>query len=157
MDLSNLKPASGATKKRKRIARGIGSGRGGHTATKGHKGQKSRSGASIPTWFEGGQMPLQRRVPKFGFKNRFRTEYRGVNLTRINDLIEAGRIEAGATIDPTLLAELGVIKAKDLVKILGGGEISNALTVSAHAFSESAQKKIEAAGGTASVVENAGK
>ncbi|NND71328.1 MAG: 50S ribosomal protein L15 [Rhodothermales bacterium] len=153
MDLSNLKAAEGATRKRKRIARGIGSGRGGHTTGKGHKGQKSRSGASIPAWFEGGQMPLQRRVPKFGFKNRFRKEFLGVNLSRIADLIKAGRIEEGADVTPTLLVELGVIKSADRIKILGSGDISSALNVSAHAFSESARTKIEAAGGTVSVVE----
>ena len=85
MDLSNLKAAEGSTRKRKRIARGVGSGKGGHSSTKGHKGQKSRSGAKIPAWFEGGQMPLQRRIPKFGFKNRFRVSYRGVNLSALAD------------------------------------------------------------------------
>src|SRR5690554_4191784 len=83
MDLSNLKPASGSTRKRKRIGRGVGSGYGGHSSTKGTKGQKARTGANIPVWFEGGQMPLQRRIPKFGFKNRFRVEYRPVNVARL--------------------------------------------------------------------------
>ena len=155
MDLSNLKAAEGSTRKRKRIARGVGSGKGGHSSTKGHKGQKSRSGAKIPAWFEGGQMPLQRRVPKFGFKNRFRKEYRGVNLSRLADLMETGRLESASEITPEVLAELGVVKKSDRVKILGVGEVSGALTVSAHAFSASAREKIEGAGGTATEVDYA--
>lgn len=152
MDLSKLKPAAGSTRKRKRIARGVGSGYGGHSATRGDKGQKSRSGASIPSWFEGGQMPLQRRIPKFGFKNRFRKQYKAVNVDALAALVEAGRIEAGK-ISPESLRAAGVIGKSDLVKILGAGEISVAVTVSAHAFSASAKEKIEKAGGTASVVE----
>ncbi len=152
MDLSNLKPAKGATKKRKRIARGVGSGYGGHSSTRGNKGQKSRSGASIPVWFEGGQMPLQRRIPKFGFKNRFRKEYRGVNLDRIAKLIEAGQADASQPITPDVLVALGVVRKGDLVKILGGGEAGSGLTLQAHAFSASARAKIESAGGTATVV-----
>ena len=152
MDLSKLKPAAGSTRKRKRIARGVGSGYGGHSATRGDKGQKSRSGASIPAWFEGGQMPLQRRIPKFGFKNRFRKQYKAVNVDALAALIEAGRIEAGK-VSPDSLRAAGVIGKSDLVKILGAGEISVAVTVSAHAFSASAKEKIEKAGGTASVVE----
>ena len=153
MDLSNLKAAEGSTRKRKRIARGVGSGKGGHSSTKGHKGQKSRSGAKIPAGFEGGQMPLQRRVPKFGFKNRFRKEYRGVNLSRLSDLMESGRLQADSEITPDVLIELGIVKKSDRVKILGNGEVSGAITVSAHAFSASAREKIEGAGGTATVVE----
>ncbi|MDX1439807.1 MAG: 50S ribosomal protein L15, partial [Rubricoccaceae bacterium] len=99
MDLSNLKPAKGSRKSRKRIGRGEGSGYGG-TSTKGHKGQKSRSGASIPVWFEGGQMPLQRRVPKYGFKNRFRVAYDAINLSRLAALVEGGRLEEGASVTP---------------------------------------------------------
>jgi large subunit ribosomal protein L15 len=152
MDLSKLRPAKGSTKSRKRIGRGEGSGHGG-TSTKGHKGQKSRSGASIPAWFEGGQMPLQRRVPKFGFKNPFRVEYAPVNLSRLATLVEEGRIETGATVSPTTLQGLGLVGKRDRVKILGNGELSAALTIEAHAFSKSAQEKIEAAGGTARVVE----
>lgn len=152
MDLSNLRPAKGSTKSRKRIGRGEGSGHGG-TSTKGHKGQKSRSGARIPAWFEGGQMPLQRRVPKFGFKNPFRVEYAPVNLARLAALIEEGRIESGATVSPVTLQSLGLVGKRDRVKILGNGELSAALTIEAHAFSKSAQEKIEAAGGTARVVE----
>jgi len=151
MDLSQLKPAKGSTKSKKRIGRGQGSGHGG-TSTKGHKGQKSRSGASIPAWFEGGQMPLQRRVPKFGFKNPFRTEYAGVNLSRLGALLDAGRLQAGQTITAATFYELGLTGKKDRVKVLGDGELSVALTVEAHAFSKSAQEKIEAAGGTARVV-----
>ena len=153
MDLSNLKPAEGATKKRKRIGRGVGSGYGGHSSTKGNKGQKSRSGASIPAWFEGGQMPLQRRVPKFGFKNRFRTHYRAVNLDRLGRLIEQGTLDGAQPITPEVLAAAGVVRTSDLVKILGTGEVSRALQVSAHGFSTSAREKIEAAGGTATVIE----
>lgn len=153
MDLSNLKAAPGSTRNRKRIARGIGSGKGGHTTGKGHKGQKSRAGASVPAWFEGGQMPLQRRIPKFGFKNRFRKEYRGINLDRIADLVEAGRVEAGEEITVEKLVELGVVRKSDRVKILGSGELSSGINIQAHAFSKSAQKKIEDAGGTASVID----
>ena len=152
MDLSNLKPAKGATKSRKRIARGQGSGHGG-TATRGHKGQKSRSGASIPAWFEGGQMPLQRRVPKYGFKNPFRTEYAAVNLSRLSHLLEDGRITEGQDVTPETLRNLGLVGKHDRIKILGDGEYSAKLAVKAHAFSKSAKEKIEAAGGSASVVE----
>lgn len=153
MDLSNLKPAKGSTKKKRRIARGVGSGKGGHSSTKGTKGQKSRSGARIPAWFEGGQMPLQRRVPKFGFTNKFRTEYRAVNLSRLARLVDEGAIEKGSEVTPEVLVEAGVARKDDLVKILGSGELSAELTVKAHAFSASAKKKIEDAGGTATVIE----
>ncbi len=153
MDLSNLKPAKGATKSRKRIARGVGSGYGGHSSTRGDKGQKSRSGASIPIWFEGGQMPLQRRIPKFGFKNRFRVSYRGVNLSSLAALIESGRIDGGQPITPEVMVASGIARKSDLIKVLGTGDISSALQISAHAFSASAQRKIEAAGGTATVIE----
>ena len=125
MNLSNLKPAEGSTKNRKRIGRGTGSGRGG-TSTRGHKGAGSRSGTSSKVGFEGGQMPLQRRVPKVGFKNVNRVEYVGVNLA---------------------LKEHGLISKNDLVKILGRGELKVKLDVSAHAFTATAQKAIEAAGG----------
>lgn len=152
MDLSNLKPAKGSTRKRKRIARGVGSGYGGHSSTRGDKGQKSRSGASVPAWFEGGQMPLQRRLPKFGFKNRFRKEYKAVNVDALAALVETGRIEAG-NITPDSLREAGIIGKADLVKVLGSGEISVAITVTAHGFSASAKEKIEKAGGSASVVQ----
>ena len=151
MDLSNLKPAKGSTQSKKRIGRGQGSGKGG-TATKGHKGQKSRSGASIPAWFEGGQMPLQRRVPKFGFKNRNRVEYAPINLSRLARLLEEGRIEEGSEVTPETLASLGLTDDRDRVKILGDGDLSAKLTVAAHAFSASAKEKIEAAGGSTRIV-----
>jgi large subunit ribosomal protein L15 len=150
MDLSKLTPAKGSTKTKKRIGRGQGSGKGG-TATKGHKGQKSRAGASIPAWFEGGQMPLQRRLPKFGFKNRFREEYAAVNVGRLGALLEEGRIDAGQTVTAATLHGLGLIGKNDRVKVLGDGDLGQALTVEAHAFSKSAKEKIEAAGGTARV------
>ena len=152
MDLSTLKPAAGSTKNKKRIGRGQGSGRGG-TATKGHKGQKSRSGASIPAWFEGGQMPLQRRVPKFGFKNRFRVAYDALNVGRLAALVEAGRLEAGATVTPETLKSVGIGGKNGRIKVLGNGDIGVSLNVHAHAFSASARQKIEAAGGTATTVE----
>ncbi len=153
MDLSNLKPAKGSTKKKRRIARGVGSGKGGHSSTKGTKGQKSRAGARIPAWFEGGQMPLQRRIPKFGFTNKFRTEYRAVNLSRLSKLLEEGAIDTKEDVTPEVLVEAGVARKNDLVKILGSGDLSEKLTVKAHAFSASAKKKIEAAGGSATVIE----
>ena len=152
MDLSNLKPAKGSTQSKKRIGRGQGSGKGG-TATKGHKGQKSRSGASIPAWFEGGQMPLQRRVPKFGFKNRNRVAYAPINLSRLTRLLEEGSIEEGSTVTPEVLVSLGLTDKRDRVKILGDGEFTAKLEVAAHAFSASAKEKIEAAGGSFRVVE----
>jgi large subunit ribosomal protein L15 len=152
MDLSNLKPAKGSTQSKKRIGRGEGSGKGG-TSTKGHKGQKSRSGARIPAWFEGGQMPLQRRVPKFGFKNRNRVAYAPINLSRLSRLLEEGRISEGDTVTPETLTSLGLTDKRDLVKILGDGEFSAKLEIAAHAFSASAKEKIEAAGGTVRVVE----
>lgn len=153
MDLSNLKPAKGATKSRKRIARGVGSGYGGHSSTRGNKGQKSRSGASIPIWFEGGQMPLQRRIPKYGFKNRFRVTYRGVNLSSLAKMIEAGKIDATQPITPEVMVSCGIARKNDLVKVLGSGDATSALQISAHAFSASAKTKIEGAGGTATVIE----
>jgi len=152
MDLSNLKPAAGSTKNKKRVGRGQGSGHGG-TATRGHKGQKSRSGGSLPTWFEGGQMPLQRRVPKGGFKNRNRVAYDPINLGRLAALVEEGRLESGATVSPETLTALGIGGKNGRFKILGTGDIGVTLNVHAHAFSASAKEKIEAAGGTATVVD----
>ncbi len=151
MDLSKLTPAPGSTKSRKRIGRGQGSGHGG-TATKGHKGQKSRSGGGVPAWFEGGQMPLQRRLPKYGFKNRNRVAYDPVNLSRLVSLVEEGRIEQGATVSLDVLNGLGIGGKNGRIKVLGAGELSVALNVQAHAFSESARHKIESAGGSATVV-----
>ena len=143
MDLSNLKPAKGSTKTKKRIGRGQGSGTGG-TATRGHKGQKSRSGYSRKTGFEGGQMPLQRRVPKFGFKNINRKEYKGINISTLQELADARKI---TDIDVDLLVEAGLARKNSLVKILGNGELKTKLNVKAHAFSKSAVTAIEAVQG----------
>ena len=145
MDLSNLKPAEGSTKTKKRIGRGQGSGRGG-TSTRGHKGAKSRSGYSRKLGFEGGQMPLYRRVPKFGFKNINRKEFRGINIDALQALAEAKKLEV---ITFETLVENGLASKNDNVKILGRGELKAKLEVSAHAFSESAIKAIEAQGGVA--------
>ena len=145
MDLSNLKPAKGSVKSRKRIGRGEGSGKGG-TATRGHKGQKSRSGYSKKLGFEGGQMPLQRRVPKYGFKNINRKEYKGINIDAIQALAEAKGLKK---INIKTLIEAGLISKNTLVKILGKGELSLKLEVQAHAFSKTAIEAIEAKEGTA--------
>jgi large subunit ribosomal protein L15 len=144
MNLSNLKPAEGSTKNRKRIGRGTGSGRGG-TSTRGHKGAGSRSGNKTKVGFEGGQMPLQRRVPKVGFKNPNRVEYVGVNLDVLQNLVEQHAIKA---VDFDTLKQYGLVSRNDLVKILGRGELKATLEVKAHAFTATAQKAIEAAGGT---------
>lgn len=144
MNLSNLKPASGSVKTRKRIGRGTGSGRGG-TSTRGHKGAGSRSGHSTKTGFEGGQMPLQRRVPKFGFKNINRVEYVGVNLDVLQGLIEKHQLQS---IDFETFKTYGLVSKNDLVKILGRGELTAKVEIKAHAFSSTAQKAIEAAGGS---------
>ncbi len=148
MDLSNLKPAKGSTKNKKRIGRGQGSGTGG-TATRGHKGQKSRSGYSRKTGFEGGQMPLQRRVPKFGFKNINRKEYKGINISTLQELADARKV---TNIDVDLLVEAGLARKNSLVKILGNGELKSKLNVKAHAFSKSAVTAIEAAAGTVETI-----
>jgi large subunit ribosomal protein L15 len=145
MDLSNLKPAEGSVKNQgKRIGRGPGSGKGG-TATRGQKGAKSRSGYSKKIGFEGGQMPLQRRVPKFGFTNINRVEYQGVNLDTLQQLVDDKKIKN--TVDFETLVELRLASKNDLVKILGRGELSSKLKVSAHKFTASAKAAIEAAGG----------
>jgi len=144
MDLSNLKPAEGSVKKEKRIGRGQGSGRGG-TSTRGHKGQKSRSGYSKKIGFEGGQMPLQRTSPKFGFKNINRKEYKGVNIEVLQLLSEKKGVNV---IDIPFLVEAGIVSKRDLVKILGNGSLTAKLEVKAHAFSKSAIAAIEAAQGT---------
>ncbi|MEN8119102.1 MAG: 50S ribosomal protein L15 [Bacteroidota bacterium] len=145
MDLSNLKPAEGSVKKRKRIGRGEGSGKGG-TSTRGHKGQKSRSGYSRKIGFEGGQMPLQRRVPKFGFKNLNRVEYKAINIADLQILSEKKNLEV---IDVEALVNAGLAKNKDLIKILGNGTLDKKIEVKAHAFSKSAIAAIEAANGKA--------
>ena len=147
MDLSNLKPAEGSVKNQgKRIGRGQGSGKGG-TATRGHKGAKSRSGYSKKVGFEGGQMPLQRRVPKFGFTNINRVEYQGVNLDKLQQLVDDKKIKDA--VDFETLIELRLARKNDLVKILGRGELKSKLKVSAHKFTASAKAAIEAAGGEA--------
>lgn len=143
MNLSNLKPAEGSTKTRKRIGRGSGSGLGG-TSTRGHKGAKSRSGYSKKIGFEGGQMPLQRRLPKFGFKNINRVEYKAINLDTIQALAEAKKIDAVTMND---FIEAGFISANQLVKVLGNGTLTMKLEVQANAFSKSAVAAIESMGG----------
>ena len=147
MKLSELKKPEGATRERKRVGRGRGSGQGG-TAGRGHKGQKARSGhRKMPAWFEGGQMPIQRRLPKRGFKNPFRKVYQVINLSDIE------RIGKRDSLDPAAMAELGLIrKAGQLVKVLGDGKLSFAVTVSANAFSAKAREVIEAAGGKVEVL-----
>ena len=150
MELHNLKPAKGSVKKGKRIGRGEGSKRGG-TATRGHKGQKSRSGYSKKIGFEGGQQPLQRRVPKFGFTNPNRVEYKGVNLDRLQELVDNKKIKT--KVDKQTLVDNGLAKKKDLVKILGRGELTAKLDITIHSFSKSAKAAIEKAGGTATVSE----
>ncbi len=149
MNLSNLKPAEGSIKHSKRIGRGAGSGKGG-TSTRGNKGAKARSGYHQKVGFEGGQMPLYRRVPKFGFKNINRVEYVGINIDTLNTLAEAKNI-TDFNID--VLKQNGLISGKDRIKILGRGELSKALNVTAHAFSATAKKAIEDKGGVATVIE----
>lgn len=144
MNLSNLKPAKGSTKERKRVGRGPGSGLGG-TSTRGHKGAKSRSGYSRKIGFEGGQMPLQRRVPKFGFKNINRIEYRPINLDAIQKLSEDKGLTRVGVKD---FIEAGFVSSNQLVKVLGKGTLTNKLEVEAHAFSGTAAAAIEAVGGT---------
>ncbi len=144
--LNHLKPAKGANRKNKRVGRGIGSGHG-KTATRGYKGQKSRSGSSIRPGFEGGQMPLHRRLPKRGFTNIFRKEYAVVNL------VDLAGLEAGSVVDPAMLKNNGILKKlKDGVKILGEGELRHALHIKADRFSKTALEKIQKAGGTAEVI-----
>ena len=143
MNLNSLKPATGSVKNSKRIARGQGSGKGG-TSTRGHKGAKSRSGYSRKQGFEGGQMPLQRRVPKFGFKNPNRVEYKAINLDIVQAIAEKANVKE---IDKDFLVSNGVVAKNDLVKVLGRGELSVAVKVSANAFSKSAVEAIEKAGG----------
>lgn len=148
--IGNLQYAEGAKKKNKRIGRGAGSGHGG-TSTKGHKGAQSRSGFSQKRGFEGGQMPLNRRLPKFGFTNRFRVEYQVINLDRIQELFDQGRFESNnVTIDA--LYQMGALSNGYLpLKVLGNGELKTALNVEAHQMSASAKQKIESAGGTVTI------
>lgn len=148
MDLSNLKPAEGSTKNRKRIGRGEGSGHGG-TSTRGHKGAQSRSGYKRKIGFEGGQMPLYRRVPKFGFKNINRKEFLGINIQVLQKLADEKSI---TTFDQQVFIENGLASKRDLIKILGMGELTSKVEVSAHAFSKSATEAIESKGGTATKI-----
>ena len=149
MDLSDLSPAKGSRSSRKRLGRGPGSGLG-KTSGRGHKGRGARSGGNTHPRFEGGQMPLQRRLPKRGFHNPFRRTYSVINLARLEALFEGG-----AVVDAAVLIERGVVRAGRPIKVLGQGELSKALTVKAHAFSASAKERIAAAGGSAEVIEGA--
>ncbi|MBR4134434.1 MAG: 50S ribosomal protein L15 [Bacteroidales bacterium] len=149
MKLENLTPAKGATKKCKRIGRGEGSGKGG-TATRGTKGAQARAGYEHKIGFEGGQMPIQRRLPKFGFKNPTRVEYKAVNVAAVQAVAEALSVSEINTED---LVRAGLASKNDLVKVLGNGELTAALNITAHAFSKTAVSKIEAAGGKAIVIE----
>lgn len=149
MDLSNIKPAVGSVRPNTRIGRGAGSGKGG-TSTRGHKGAKSRSGYSRKIGFEGGQMPLQRRLPKWGFKNFNRKEYKAINLTLLAELAQAQNL---TKIGIEELRKAGFINKNQLVKILANGTVTSALTVEAHAFSAAAQAAIEAAGGSVTKIE----
>ena len=148
MDLSNLKPAFGSTKTRKRVGRGSGSGLGG-TSTRGHKGAKSRSGYKRKIGFEGGQMPLQRRIPKAGFKNINHKEFLAVNLSTLQKIAEAKNLEK---IGKQVLIDAGYAKASDLIKILGNGELKAKIEVEANAFSKSAEAAIKAVGGNATII-----
>lgn len=153
MNLSNIKPAKGSIKKRKRVGRGEGSGHGG-TSTRGHKGAKSRSGYSSKIGFEGGQMPLQRRVPKFGFTSPNRVVYKGVNLDTLQELVD--KIKKN-TIVPQDFIDNGLANKKDLIKVLGRGELKAKVEVSAHKFSKSAQAAIKAAGGSVQTIDRQAK
>jgi large subunit ribosomal protein L15 len=148
MKLHTLKPALGSTHSRKRIGRGPGSGMGG-TSTRGHKGAKQRSGYSKKIGFEGGQMPLQRRLPKFGFKNINRVEYKAINISTLQAIAEANNL---SKIGIEELVAAGIVSTKQLVKILGNGELKTKLDVTAHAFSKSAETAIQALGGTATKI-----
>ena len=149
MKLESLKPAKGSTKKPKRVGRGQGSGRGG-TSTRGHNGAQSRSGYSRKIGFEGGQMPLQRRIPKFGFKNRNRVEMKPINLDGLQELVDNKKVKE---VTPQILNENGMCAKGDLVKILGRGELKAKLNVSAHRFSKAAIEAIEKAGGSVTIIE----
>ena len=148
MNLSNIKPAAGSVRANKRLGRGVASGKGG-TSTRGHKGAKSRSGYSRKIGFEGGQMPLQRRLPKFGFNPIERVEYKGINLFALQALADEKKL---SEVSVQTLIDAGMISKKQKVKILAKGELSAKLNVEAHAFSKSAQKAIEKAGGTIKIV-----
>ncbi len=150
MELHNLKPAKGSVKNNtRRLGRGEGSGRGG-TATKGHKGQKSRSGYKKRLGFEGGQMPIQRRIPKYGFKNINRKDFKGININTLQQLADNKKVSA---IDIEALIKAGLVSKNSLVKILGNGDLSGKIDVKAHAFSKSAKEKIESLGGKAEIIQ----
>ena len=149
MKLHTLKPAEGSTKAKKRVGRGQGSGHGG-TSTRGHKGAKSRSGYKSKIGFEGGQMPLQRRVPKFGLKNINRVEYKGINLDTIQVIIDKTKAKA---INPGMIVENGLANKKDLIKILGRGELKSKVDITAHGFSAKAKSIIEGLGGKIELIE----
>tara|TARA_B110000305_G_scaffold49543_1_gene53393 strand:- start:284 stop:754 length:471 start_codon:yes stop_codon:yes gene_type:complete len=149
MKLHTLKPAEGSTKDKKRVGRGQGSGHGG-TSTRGHKGAKSRSGYKSKIGFEGGQMPLQRRVPKFGFKNINRVEYKGINLDTIQIIVEKSKLKI---ITAETIVENGLASKKDLIKILGRGELKTKVDIIAHGFSAKAKSTIEELGGKAELIE----
>tara|TARA_B110001452_G_scaffold103115_1_gene85543 strand:- start:33 stop:503 length:471 start_codon:yes stop_codon:yes gene_type:complete len=149
MKLHTLKPAEGSTKAKKRVGRGQGSGHGG-TSTRGHKGAKSRSGYKSKIGFEGGQMPLQRRVPKFGFKNINRVEYKGINLDTLQIIVEKNKLKA---ITPETIVENGLANKKDLIKILGRGELKTKVDITAHGFSAKAKSAIEELGGKVELIE----
>ncbi|MFN1836328.1 50S ribosomal protein L15 [Balneola sp. MJW-20] len=151
MDLSNLKAPVPNKKNTKRVGRGEGSGRGEQSG-RGHNGAKSRSGYSHRAWFEGGQMPLQRRIPKFGFKNRNRVEYRPINVGMISEFIEAGKLSDNITIDELISA--GLASKNEMVKLLGRGDLEQKIEIAVHAASKSAAEKIEKAGGTLTIIEN---
>jgi large subunit ribosomal protein L15 len=148
MQLHNLQPAAGAVKKSKRVGRGQGSGKGG-TSARGHKGQKSRSGAKNKQGFEGGQMPLQRRLPKRGFKNPFRVEFAPVNLSRIQELVEKHNV---TSIDAEVLVKHGIITKNDRFKVLAKGELKAKVDIKAHAVSATAKTAVEAAGGSVTIL-----
>jgi large subunit ribosomal protein L15 len=148
MNLHNLTPAEGSVRKNKRLGRGTGSGRGG-TSTRGHKGAQSRSGYSSKKGFEGGQMPLQRRVPKFGFKNLFRKEFHGINLDTLQTLADNNKL---TSVDFDALVKNGLASKHDRIKILGRGELKSKLDIKVHAYSASAKAAIEAKGGTAAII-----
>lgn len=148
MKLSNLRPAKGSVKTSKRIGRGAGSGKGG-TSTKGHKGHQSRSGYKTKMGFEGGQMPLQRRVPKFGFTNLNRVEYKGINLDTLENLVSENKL---AKVDFAILRTHGLVSKNDKVKVLGRGTLKSKVDVELHAFSKAATQAIEALGGSVKVL-----
>jgi large subunit ribosomal protein L15 len=152
MDLSNLKAPEPNKKKAKRIGRGQGSGRGGHTVGKGHNGQRSRSGFKEKFWFEGGQMPLQRKIPKWGFNNRFRKEYVAVNTGTIQLFVEHGKLEENITLED--IRNAGLAGKNDLIKLLGDGDIEASIDIEVHNASKSAQEKVEEAGGNITFVKN---